>query len=105
MRTIREADWKIFKQVRETALQQFCRQVLDDIDAISRDEALPAHERYLEVYKLIQARDRKLCAGFDGLSRSRAIVQLMFIRKLGLISSDELARFSPEVQQYSTPAE
>jgi hypothetical protein len=35
MRTIREADWKIFKQVRETALQRFCRQVLDDIDAIT----------------------------------------------------------------------
>lgn len=105
MRTIREADWKIFKQVRETALQRFCRQVLDDIDAISRDETLTAHERYLEVYELVQARDRTLRAGLDGLSRSSAIVQLMFIRKLGLISSEELVRFSPEVQQYSTPGE
>jgi hypothetical protein len=79
MRTLREADWKHFKQVRETALQRFFRQVLDDIDAISRDEALTAQERYLKVYELMQARDRKLCAGFDGLSRSSAIFQLMTV--------------------------
>jgi hypothetical protein len=29
----------------------------------------------------------------------------MFIRKLGLISSEKLARFSPEIQQCSTPGE
>jgi hypothetical protein len=103
MKPIREADWKVFKQVRETALQRFCQQVLDDIDAISRDAALTAHERYLKVYELIHARDRKLDATFDGLSRSDAAFRLMLIRTLGLVSEEDLARFSPELQQLSIP--
>ncbi|RKT45870.1 peptide ABC transporter substrate-binding protein [Thiocapsa rosea] len=103
MKTIREADWKVFKQVRENALQRFCQQVLDDIDAINRDAELTAHERYLKIYELIHARDRKLVATFDGLSRSDATFRLMLIRTLGLVSEEDLARFSPEVQQHSVP--
>ncbi|WP_296811050.1 hypothetical protein [Thiocapsa sp.] len=105
MKTIREADWKVFKQVRETALQRFCQQVLDDIDAVSRDAALTAHERYLKVYELIHARDRKLVAAFDGPSRSDAAFRLMLIRTLGLVSEEDLARFSLELQQLSIPLE
>jgi hypothetical protein len=103
MKPIREADWKVFKQVRETALQRFCQQVLDDTDAISHEAALSAHERYLKVYELIRARDRKLDATFDGLSRSDAAFRLMLIRTLGLVSEEDLARFSPELQQLSIP--
>jgi hypothetical protein len=79
--------------------------VLDDIDAISRDAALTAHERYLKVDELIHTRDRKLDAAFDGLSRSDATFRLMLIRTLGLVSEEDLARFSPEVQQLSIPME
>ncbi|WP_373509695.1 hypothetical protein [Thiocapsa sp.] len=103
MKPIREADWKVFKQVRETALQRFCRQVLVDIDAINRDAALTAHQRYLTVYELIQARDRTLDATFDGLSRSDAAFRLMLMRTLGLVSEVDLARFSDELQQLSVP--
>jgi hypothetical protein len=48
-------------------------------------------------------RDRKLDAAFDGLSRSDATFRLMLIRTLGLVSEEDLARFSPEVQQLSIP--
>lgn len=103
MKPIREADWKVFKQVRETALQRICRQVLDDIDAINRDAALTAHQRYLKVHELIQARDRTLYATFDGLSRSDAAFRLMLMRTVGLVSEVDLARFSDELQQLSVP--
>lgn len=105
MKPIREADWKVFKQVRETALQRHCQQVLDDIDAISHDAALSAHERYLKVYELIHTRDRKMVAAFDGLSRTDAAFRLMLIRTLGLVSEEDLARFSPEIQKASVPIE
>jgi hypothetical protein len=64
-----------------------------------------AHERYLTVYELIQARDRKLGAAFDGLSRSDASFRLMLIRTLGLVSEEDLARFSSELQKLSIPME
>lgn len=103
MKPIRDADWKVFKEVRETALQRFCQQVLDEIDTINRNAALTAHERYIKIYALMQARDRKLVATFASLSRSNATFQLMLIRTLGLVSEEDLSRFSPEVQQNSTP--
>jgi hypothetical protein len=103
MKPIREADWKIFKHVRERALQRFCQQVLDDIDVTSREATLTAHDRYIKIFDLMQARDRQLAAAFDKLSRSDAAFRLMLMRTLGLVSEEDLARFTPEFQQQTTP--
>lgn len=97
-RDIKESDWKRFKTLRQIALERFCERVLIDIGCIGADAGKSQHERYLDVYRLIQDRDEELGRAFNGLSRSKATGQIALIRSLGLLAEEELAGFSEELR-------
>ena len=91
---INESDWKIFKPVREQALERFCERVLAEAERIRADAGKSQHERYIATYQLLKERDKELELAFDYLRRSTALVQLANFRSLGLITDDEYMRFS-----------
>jgi hypothetical protein len=95
MHEILESDWKIFKRLRPVALDRFCERVLGDIARISADAGQSRHRRYLEIFKLIEARDRQIVEIFDHLRRSTAIQQLLQFRSHQLLSAEELSGLSP----------
>ena len=94
----RESDWKKFVEIKKIALERFCESVLDESRVLCDREDLTAHERYLDIYKIIQKRDRELGHAFDGHSRSRADQQLRDMYNRGLVTDDELSKFSEETQ-------
>jgi len=94
----RESDWKKFTKLKKIALERFCESVLDESRVLCDREDLTAHERYLELYKIIQKRDRELGRAFDGHSRSRADQQLRDMYNKGLVTDDELSKFSEETR-------
>ena len=71
MRDIKESDWKIFKRVREVALERFCERVLDEIGRIGSDATRSKRQRYVAIYRLVRERDKEINPIFDHLSRSR----------------------------------
>lgn len=74
MRTqIAEADWKVFKRVREQALDRFCRKVLEECESVGEDETKTAHERYGALYGHLQDRNREMAVAFDDFRRSTAV--------------------------------
>ena len=93
-RDIPESDWKIFRDVRAAALERFCQRVLGDVERIMSDEARSFHDRYLEIYKLIERRDGELAHAFNDMRRSTAIFQLAVICSLDLLTPDEKLRFT-----------
>lgn len=97
-REIKESDWKRFKPLRQLALERFCERVLLDIGCVGADAGKSHHERYLDIYKLIQERDKELVRTFDYLRRSTAIVQIGHFRSLGLLTEEELTGFSEEMR-------
>lgn len=97
-RDIRESDWKRFKALRQLALERFCERVLLDIGRIGADAGKSQHERYLDIYRLIHDRDEELGRVFNDLSRSKAVIQIVQIRSLGLLTEEELAGFSAELR-------
>ncbi len=97
-RTIRESDWKIFKQLRELALDRYCQRVLEELTRIAASSGQSHHERYLAVYRLIQRRDDELADTFNDPRRSRAVIQLARIQWHGLLTEDEFARFGAETR-------
>jgi hypothetical protein len=99
LHNVPESDWKIFRELREVALQRFCERVLEELKSVTEDRSQSHHERYLAIFRLIQARDKQLADAFDGLARSRMILQLATIRVLGLLSPGELERFSQEIRR------
>ena len=94
----RESDWKKFTKLKKIALERFCESVLNESRLLCDREDLTAHEKYLELYKIIHKRDRELGRAFDGHSRSRADLQLRDMYNRGLVSDDELSKFSEETR-------
>ncbi len=96
---IPEADWKVFRQLREVALQRFCERVLAEAHRISAPSTNSAHERYLNLYRLIDERDDELATAFNDARRSMALLQLSAIVSQDLLTTEEIARFSDATQK------
>jgi hypothetical protein len=103
MAQISETDWKIFKQIKERALEKYCLQCLAEFKAIAERTDLSPHERYLLNYRTVKERDIILANIFNGLSRSRAFVQLLHIRHEGWADPDLIAQLSELMQAQSHP--
>src|SRR5437867_8709064 len=98
LRVISESDWKLFRQLRPIALERFCERVLAEIDRIASDGSETSHERYLAVFKLIEQRDKELAGAFDDFRRSTALYQLACIHSQGLLTDEEMGRFTAETR-------
>jgi hypothetical protein len=98
MDRIIEADWKVFREVRVSALERFCERVLSEVCRLATAAGRSSHERYLAVYELLPKKDKQLAAMFDDARRSTAILQLMGIHSQGLLTEDEFGRFSSETR-------
>jgi hypothetical protein len=95
---IPESDWRHFKQVHAKLLERYCGRVLDEIAAASQGAGGSAHERYLKVYKLLKERDKDLANAFDDFRRSTAVMQLGIMRRMKLLTDEELAPFSEQTR-------
>jgi hypothetical protein len=93
-----ESEWKIFRQVREVALDRYCERVLAEVTSVASDAGQTHHQRYLAVYRLIEKRDEELANAFNDPRRSTAFQQLLYLRSLNLLTEEEFARFQPETR-------
>ena len=97
-RHLPESDWKLFRKIRVFALDRFCERTLAEIVATASSDPRSAHDRYVAIYQLLQARDKELARAFDDLKRSQAIAQLAVMRSLELLTEAELQQFSAETR-------
>src|SRR5882724_10653185 len=93
---IPERDWKIFRELRQVALQRLCDKILAEAKAEIDRPGKSSHEKYLSLFKLIQKRDDDIARGFNDLRRSTAVMQIGIIHSMGLFTGEELRRFSAE---------
>jgi len=98
MQEINEPDWRVLRRVHPLALERFCERVLAEIDRVSRDGAKGHHARYLQIFRIIQQRDREIARLFDNPRRSHALTRLAQIRSQGLLTEDEFSSLSPETR-------
>jgi hypothetical protein len=96
--SITQPDWKLLRGLKDVALDRYCRRVLEEVAELAADASRPSHERYLELYGQIQARDQALASAFNGLSRSTAVYRLASMRGLDLITDEEYEQFSSETR-------
>ncbi len=97
-RDIREADWKVLRQLHEVALNRFCQRVLLDVESIAIDGSRTPHQRYLALYEAVQRRDKEMAQVFDNPRRSTAFAQIAALRSRDLLENEEFLRFSEEVR-------
>lgn len=57
-----------------------------------------AHQRYLNIFKVMERRDREMVRLFNGLKRSEGLMMLARIRSAGLLTEDEFSNLSSETR-------
>ena len=94
-----ERDWKYLRALHATALDRYCSRVLDESSAIIRDTSDSSHSRYLRLSYVLQDRNVEMATAFDDLRRSTAVHRLAAMVGLGVLTEQELAGFSADVQE------
>lgn len=98
MGEIKESDWKVLRRVHPLALERFCERVLAEIERVLHDGANGHHARYVQIFRIMQQRDREIARIFDNPRRSQALTMLALIRSHGLLTEDEFSSLSPETR-------
>jgi hypothetical protein len=98
--SIPETDWKIFRQLHEVWLDRYCSKVNDETKRLLSKPGLRPYDRYLELYKFIRDKDKELGSAFDDFRRSTARLQIRIIKNLGVITDEELNRFSESTRGF-----
>ncbi|HVG44749.1 MAG TPA: hypothetical protein VM890_08460 [Longimicrobium sp.] len=88
--------------MRQAALDRYCARVLDECAAVIQDTSKTHHERYLRLFRTLDKRDDDLASAFNDFRRSTAIIQLAQIHRLGVVTDEELRRFSKETRELVT---
>jgi hypothetical protein len=98
MREIKkEPDWMVLGRVHPLALERFCGRVPAEIDRVSHDGATGHLAGYLQIFRILQQRDREMAHLCDNPRRSHALTMLAQIRR-GLLTEDEFSSLSPETR-------
>ncbi len=100
---MKETDWKVFKEIKEQAIEKFCSKALAEFRVVIDDKDKHVHERYLLNYKLVGNRNKQMALLFDGHSRSRAPLQLLAIRGEGLANEELVSKLSKEFREQTDP--
>ena len=95
---MKESEWKKFKNLKETCLERFCEQVLASAESVISSKDKNASEKYYDLYQLIHDKDKELELAFDGLSRSKAFMQLLLMYRMELVEEKELDEFEDETK-------
>jgi len=93
-----ESDWRRFKEVHTRLLDRYCSRILEEVAGATRDAGGSAHDRYLKVYKLIEEHDKQMANAFDDFRRSTAVMQLGIMRRMKLLTDEELSLFSEQTR-------
>lgn len=97
-RTIAEADWKVLRRLHPLALERFCERVLAEIEQVMKNRMQSAHQRYVDIFRIVERRDRDIARLFNDPKRSHALTMLTGIRSEGLLTDDEFSALSPETR-------
>lgn len=95
------SDSKKFRKIREVALERHCEQTLVLVSQ-PKESSQTHHERYLELCELIKERDKQVVLAFDDVHRSTAVMQLQAMVSFGLLTAEEFAQFSEDIQSRIT---
>ena len=95
---IKESDWKTLRRLQPLALERLCKRVLDEIESVRNDSGRTFHQRYLDIYRIVEQHDREMAAIFNDVRRSNAMVKLARMRSSGLLEDAEIGSFSEETR-------
>jgi hypothetical protein len=68
------------------------------IERVKHDNARSFHQRYLDIFNIVERCDREMERIFDDLKRSIALMMLAQLRANGVLTGAEFSSLSPETR-------
>ena len=99
MKDIPEKDWKIIRSLKDPALDLACRRIFEKVSKLIDSNDKNAHEKYLDLYKMIDSEDNHIGHLFNDLRRRTAIFKLSLWKFHDLISEEDMKSISQETQK------
>jgi len=96
---INEPDWKVFRKLRDLALERYCQRVLREVQLTVDKTGGSYHDRYLKLWELLRNRDKTIAVASNDPRRSQAIIQLLNIVAEDLLTHEELNQFSEDTRE------
>ena len=72
--------------------------MLDETEALLKNNSKSSHEIYLAIYKLFERRDKEMADIFNDYRRSTAFFQIAMMHSRGLLTEQEFQQFSTETR-------
>jgi hypothetical protein len=66
--------------------------------SVTHNSAQSTHQRYLDIFKIVEQRDREMASIFNDPKRSNALAMLGRTRSVGLLTEDEFSSLSREAR-------
>ncbi|MCC6231124.1 MAG: hypothetical protein IT580_00665 [Verrucomicrobiales bacterium] len=98
-RSVSESEWKTLQKLKPTLLDRLCQRILDEIEVASTRPETSPHQRYLDVYELMERRDHDVGYGFTNWTRAQAMDRILAMQKLELFTEEELQLFSAKTRE------
>jgi len=98
MKHIKESDWKYLRTIKDTILNRHCDAILEVIDLILQNRKGEEHKSYIQIYRLINDKDKEIAVTYNDLKRSSAIDKICHMRKNLAMTDEEFSKFSEETQ-------
>jgi hypothetical protein len=95
-----ERDWKLLRELKPVTLERLCERILHSAAKITTAPGLTNHERYIQLWKLIQDQNDEIALAFDDHRRSTAFLKILQIHRSGLFTDQEFARFSDQTRKH-----
>lgn len=95
----KESDWKLFRGMLEELRERYLTNKNLEIAKVLADPAKTATEQFWDSLELMEAEKKILQECLDGFSRSRMWLHILSMYRCGMMTDDDLNRFSDELQQ------
>jgi len=97
--SISEKDWKYLRSIEAELLSGLCRKINQGAADILRSKAGSEHDKYLKLYKHIEASDRIIADCFNDWSRSNLWFKLPLLRMHNLLTDEQINHLSDESRE------
>jgi hypothetical protein len=98
MSEILEKDWKKIRAIKDEKLNAVCADILGEINQEIKNKEENNHKAYLNIWDIVNTRDKDIVDMFNDLRRSNAVYKLALWYKKGYVTEKELNEFSKETR-------
>ena len=99
MNNIPEKDWKLLRSIKDEKLNLACKNIINKINEEIENGGVNYHKSYLNIWEIVNNDDKEIASNFNDLRRSNAIMKLALWKRSGLLTEQELNRFSEDTRK------